>query len=235
LTRTIAPVLLLVSATAWAQTSAPAQTTAPPQTTAPADSARFAPEIRKFEDADRASPPRPGGVVFTGSSSIRLWKTLAEDFPGLRTVNRGFGGSEVEDAIRNVDRIVIVQRPDQVVFYSGDNDINAGKSPAQVAADYKRFVDAVHAQLPRTRIVIVSIKPSLARWALADKMKETNRLVQELVARDPQRLAYVDVFTPMLGADGTPRPELYVADGLHMTPAGYQIWKAAIAPVLARR
>jgi lysophospholipase L1-like esterase len=215
------PVLLLVSAAASAQTAAPAT------------SLRFAPEIGKFEEADRASPPRPGGVVFTGSSSIRLWTTMAEDFPGVRTVNRGFGGSEVEDAIRNVDRLVIVQRPDQVVFYSGDNDINAGKSPAQVAADYKRFVDAVHEKLPRTRIVIVSIKPSLARWALAGKMQETNRLVQELVARDPQRLAYVDVFTPMLGPDGKPRPDLYVGDGLHMTPAGYEIWKTAIAPVLA--
>jgi lysophospholipase L1-like esterase len=223
LTRTIVPLLLLVSATASGQTAAPAEAT------------RFAPEIRKFEEADRANPPRPGGVVFTGSSSIRVWTTLADDFPGLRTVNRGFGGSEVEDAIRNVDRLVIVQRPDQVVFYSGDNDINAGKSPAQVAADYQRFVDAVHAKLPRTRIVIVSIKPSLARWALADKMKEANTLLQQLVAKDPQRLAYVDVFSRMLGPDGKPRPELYVDDGLHMTPAGYEIWKAAIAPVLARR
>ncbi len=223
LNRLVLPVVLLVSAAASAQTAAPAE------------SARFAPEIKKFEEADRANPPQPGGVVFTGSSSIRLWTTMAEDFPGVRTVNRGFGGSEVEDAIRNVDRLVFAQRPEQVVFYSGDNDLNAGKSPARVAADYQRFVDAVHEKLPRTRIVIVSIKPSLARWALADKMKETNRLVEQLVARDPQRLAYVDVFTPMLGPDGKPRPELYVADGLHMTPAGYEIWTAAIAPVLERR
>ena len=202
------------------------------QTAAPVSPARFEGEIRKFEEADRAAAPKPGGIVFTGSSSIRLWTTLAADFPGFRTVNRGFGGSQIEDAIANVARLVIVHKPAQVVFYSGDNDVAAGKSPSTVAADYKRFVDAIHAQLPGTRVVIIAIKPSPARWALVDRIKETNTLVREIVARDSRRLAFVDVFTPMLGADGKPRPELYVADGLHMTRAGYAIWKAAVAPVL---
>ena len=204
------------------------------QTAAPVDPNRFEPEIRKFEEADRAHAPSTGGVVFTGSSSIRLWTTLAEDFPGVRTVNRGFGGSEIDEAVRYVDRLVVPYKPVQVVFYSGDNDLNGGKSPATVAADYQRFVDAVLAKLPSTRIVILSIKPSLARWALVDKMRETNTRVQQMVARDPAHLTFVDVFTPMLGADGKPRPELYVSDGLHMTPAGYAIWRTALAPVLKR-
>jgi lysophospholipase L1-like esterase len=204
------------------------------QTAAPVDPDKFEPDIRKFDDADRAAVPPAGGIVFTGSSSIRLWTSIAQDFPGVATINRGFGGSEISDAIRYVDRIVIRYRPSQVVFYSGDNDLNGGKSPAQVAAGYKTFVDAIHAKLPRTRIVIISIKPSLARWALVDKMRDTNRRVQELVGKDSTRLAFVDVFTPMLGADGRPRPELYVDDGLHMTPAGYEIWKNALAPVLTQ-
>jgi lysophospholipase L1-like esterase len=193
---------------------------------------RFEAEITKFDDADRATPPPTGAIVFTGSSSIRLWTTMAEDFPGVRTLNRGFGGSVIEDAIRYLDRVVVRYQPSQVVFYSGDNDLNGGKSPAEVAADYKRFAAAIHARVPAARVVIISIKPSLARWALVDKMRETNRLVTEMVAADPGRLAFVDVFTPMLGADGKPRPELYVEDGLHMTPAGYAIWRAALAPVL---
>jgi lysophospholipase L1-like esterase len=202
------------------------------QVAAPVDAARFESELKKFDEADRAAPPRPGGIVFTGSSSIRLWSSLAADFPGMATLNRGFGGSEVDDAVRNVDRVVIRYQPAQVVFYSGDNDLNGGKSPAAVAADYRRFVAAVHAKLPATRIVIVSIKPSLARWAIVDKMRETNRLVERMVAGDRKRLAFVDVFTPMLRADGKPRPELFVADGLHMTPAGYAIWKRALTPAL---
>ncbi len=218
------PILLLfgllnVCAAASAQTAAPAP-------------AGFEQEIRKFEEADRGASRQPGGVVFTGSSSIRLWDTLAADFPGARTLNRGFGGSQIADAIEHVDRLVVVHKPAQVVFYSGDNDLNAGKSPAAVAADYRRFVDAVHAKLPDTRVVIISIKPSPARWALVDKVRATNKLVEEMVGRDRRRLGFVDVFTPMLGADGKPRPELYVSDRLHMTPAGYAIWKAALTPVL---
>ena len=156
--------------------------TASAQTPAAVNPARFDAEIAKFDDADRATPPKPGAVVFTGSSSIRLWTTMAEDFPGVRTINRGFGGSEIADAIHYVDRVVLRYQPSQVVFYSGDNDLNGGKSPAEVAGDYRRFVEAVHSALPKTRVVIIGIKPSLARWALADKMRDTNRRVQELVA-----------------------------------------------------
>ena len=214
------------------QPSPQASTQIAAQTTAPANPNRFEPEIKKFEDADRATAPATGGIVFTGSSSIRLWTSIGEDFPGVAALNRGFGGSEISDAIKYVDRVVLRYQPSQVVFYSGDNDLNGGKTPARVAADYKAFVDAVHAKLPQTRIVIISIKPSLARWALVDKTRDTNRLVQEMVAKDPKRLAYVDVFTPMLGSDGRPRPELFVSDGLHMTRAGYAIWKEALAPVL---
>ena len=214
------------------QPSSQASTPAAAQTTVPADPNRFEPEIKKFDDADRAAAPAPGGVVFTGSSSIRLWTSIGEDFPGVAALNRGFGGSEISDAIKYVDRVVLRYQPSQVVFYSGDNDLNGGKTPARVAADYKAFVNAIHAKLPQTRIVIMSIKPSLARWALVDKMRDTNRLVQEMVAKDPKRLAYVDVFTPMIGSDGRPRPELFVSDGLHMTRAGYAIWKEALAPVL---
>ena len=206
--------------------------TASAQTPAAVNPARFDAEIAKFDDADRTTPPKPGAVVFTGSSSIRLWTTMAEDFPGVRTINRGFGGSEIADAIHYVDRVVLRYQPSQVVFYSGDNDLNGGKSPAEVAGDYRRFVAAVHSALPKTRVVIIGIKPSLARWALADKMRDTNRRVQEFVASDPARLAYVDVFASMLGPDGKPRPELYVSDGLHMTRAGYTIWKNALAPAL---
>ena len=188
---------------------------------------RFEAELKKFDETDRTTPPPTDAVVFTGSSSIRLWKSLAEDFPQWQTLNRGFGGSEIDDAIRNVNRLVIRYRPRTVVFYSGDNDINSGKSPARVAADMKQFVGEVHRALPRTRIVIISIKPSLARWKLAPQMQEANALIKTMAEKDPL-VTYVDVFTPMLGPDGKPRPELYVEDGLHMTPAGYAIWKREV-------
>ena len=190
---------------------------------------QFEPEIRRFEEADREQKPAAGGVLFVGSSSIRLWKSLAEDFPSVRVVNRGFGGSHLEDSVDFAERIVFRHRPRLIVLYAGDNDLESGKSPAVVLEDFKRFVAVVHGKLPRTRIAFISIKPSPARWHLADKAREANRLVKEFTATD-RRLDYIDVFTPMLGPDGQPRGELFVGDRLHMNEAGYALWRSVVAP-----
>ena len=204
-----------------------------PVNVAPVASApsQWEPEFAQFDAQDRATPPRPGGVVFVGSSSIRMWTTLDHDFPGVPALNRGFGGSEAGDVAQFAERIVVPYRPRVVVFYAGDNDLAAGKTPAQVLSAFQSFVATMHRDLPRTRIVFVSIKPSLARWSIVDKMRAANQLVRDLVRTD-DRLAYVDVFTPMLDASGQPRRELYQADGLHMTPAGYAIWRELIGPVI---
>lgn len=192
----------------------------------------FEPEIAAFEAADRAHAPPTGGVVFVGSSSIRLWTTLAADFPGTEVINRGFGGSELSDAVRYARRIVLPYRPRLVVVYAGDNDLAAGKSPQQVLRDYRAFVHLVRRRLPRTRIAFIAIKPSPARWALAPQIRTANRLVRQYSSGD-RRLRYVDIYTPMLDAGGAPRRELYLEDGLHMNAAGYAIWRDRVAPVLA--
>ncbi|HEX6622180.1 MAG TPA: GDSL-type esterase/lipase family protein, partial [Pyrinomonadaceae bacterium] len=136
---------------------------------------RFEPEIKRFEEADKQQPPAEGAVLFIGSSSIRLWKSLAEDFPSVKVVNRGFGGSHIEDSVDFADRIIFRHKPRLIVMYAGDNDIESGKSPAVVLADFEKFVAAVHRKLPRTRIAFISIKPSPARWHLVDKAREANR------------------------------------------------------------
>jgi lysophospholipase L1-like esterase len=188
-------------------------------------------EIRAFEASDRASAPSPGGIVFFGSSSIRLWRSLASDFPGLPVVNRGFGGSTLPEATHYLPRIVLPHRPRTIVLYEGDNDLTFGWAPQQVAADYARFVRVVRDALPGTRIVFISVKPSPSRWQLVDQQRELNRLVRQMAARDTLQ-TFVDVFTPMLGANGRPRPELFLADSLHMTPAGYVVWREQLAPHL---
>ena len=188
-------------------------------------------EIRAFEAADRAAPPAPGGIVFFGSSSIRLWRSLATDFPGLALVNRGFGGSTMPEATHYLPRVVLSHRPRTIVLYEGDNDLTFGWGPQRVAAEYVRFVQAVRDSLPGTRIVFMSVKPSPSRWHLADQQRAVNRIVREIAARDTLQ-TFVDVFTPMLGANGRPRPELFLADSLHMTPAGYAVWRERLAPHL---
>ncbi len=191
--------------------------------------ARWESDIAKFEAADKKRLPTPGGVLFIGSSSIRMWKTLAEDFPGTPVMNRGFGGSEVSDSLHFADRIVLPYKPRAILIYAGDNDIGHGKSAETVLADFQRFVAKVHAKLPETRIGFIAIKPSLKRWNLAGEMKRANALVEAYCAKD-KRLAYHDIWTPMLGKDGKPRPELFLKDGLHMTREGYQVWTKVIRP-----
>jgi lysophospholipase L1-like esterase len=194
----------------------------------------FANEIAAFEAADRRDPPAPNGVLFVGSSSIRLWPSLANDFPGVRVVQRGFGGSEISDVVHYAPRIVLPYRPRLIVLYAGDNDLNAGESPESVLRDYQSFVELVRRSLPETRIAFVSIKPSGSRWALVEKMRMANELIRAYTARDP-RLSYVDVFTPMLGGDGKPREELFVADRLHLSEQGYALWREILKPVVNGR
>ena len=188
-------------------------------------------DIASFETADRSNPPRAGGVVFVGSSSIRMWETLASDFPGLEVLNRGFGGSELSDVVRFADRIVVPYNPRVVVLYAGDNDLAAGKNPAQVFAEFQSFVAIIHRELPNTLVAFVAIKPSIARVNIIDKMRGANQLIRDYVRTD-NKLVYVDVFTPMLDASGQPRSELFLEDGLHMNAKGYAIWRDLVTPVL---
>jgi lysophospholipase L1-like esterase len=203
--------------------------------TAGADSAldptRFEAEIRAFEAADRAKPPPLAGVVFIGSSSIRNWTNVAADFPGVPALNRGFGGSTLADVVYYADRILLPYRPRLVVLYAGDNDLAEGRTPERVVADYQAFVARLRSAWPAARLVFVSIKPSPARRSFIPQMRETNQRIRAIIARDSLQ-AYVDVFTPMLDPAGQPRPELFVADSLHMTRAGYMLWRARLAPVV---
>lgn len=187
-------------------------------------------EIRRFEEADSLHPPPRGAVLFVGSSSIRFWDSAERDFPGVTIVRRGFGGSEMADVLHFAGRIVLPYAPRTIVLYAGDNDLAAGRTPRQVFDDYRRFVQLVGARLPGTRVVFVAVKPSLARWKLAGRMRRANALVRGYAARDPRRLAYVDVFTPMLDARGRPRAELFREDGLHMNARGYALWTELLTP-----
>lgn len=142
--------------------------------------AAFAPwerEIKAFEASDKTQPPPQGALLFVGSSSIRLWKTLSEDFPSDPVINRGFGGSHLIDSTHFADRIILPCKPKTIVLYAGDNDLAAKKTPRQVLADFQAFAQKIQAQLPGTRIAFVSIKPSAARWHLVEQIQEANRLI----------------------------------------------------------
>ena len=210
-----------------------ATATAPAPATRPAGPDRWEERIAEFEAQDRAAPPPAGAVLFVGSSSIVGWK-LGESFPGLPTINRGFGGSQVSDSLHFIDRIVLPYRPRTIVFYAGENDVWAGESPQDVARDFETFARRVRAALPQTKLVYIGLKPSPSRWKMIDRFRETNRLIRAFV--ESQRdMTFVDVELSMLDERGQPRAELFLKDMLHMNQAGYKIWTDLVRPHLAEQ
>lgn len=192
----------------------------------------WAKEMTAFAAADERAPYPKGQIVFVGSSSIRLWD-LPKSFPEINPppLNRGFGGSQISDSIANFDLLVGKHQPRVVVMYAGDNDIAAGKDAQRVADDYEAFRNLLKDALPETRLVYIAIKPSIARWKLAGEMKQANKAIERICAADEQ-LTFIDIWGPMLGEDGAPHAELFVADGLHMNEQGYALWAEKVKPSL---
>ena len=191
---------------------------------------RWESNIVAFEKRDKESPPPKNAILFVGSSSIRGWK-LDKYFPDLKTINRGFGGSQMSDSLHYADRIVIPHQPKIVVVYAGDNDIAAGESAEQVRDDYVAFVKKVRSKLPETRVLFVAIKPSIKRWKLVTEMRRANKMVREIAAKDPLQ-DYIDIDSPMIGGDGKPKPELFAKDGLHLSHEGYLMWSKLTQQVI---
>lgn len=188
-------------------------------------------DMARFAAEDARDPPPAHPIVFTGSSSVRMWRTLAEDFPRRPALNRGFGGSQLRDVTWYADEVAIRYQPRQIVLYSGDNDIDAGRTPQQVLADFRAFVARIRRDLPDVPIAYIAIKPSPARIDQLPAQREANTLVRSEAAR-LAGVDYIDVATPMLGPDGRPRRDLFGDDNLHMNARGYALWRGIVAPYL---
>ncbi|WP_254775325.1 SGNH/GDSL hydrolase family protein [Pseudoxanthomonas sp. GM95] len=187
-----------------------------------------------FAAQDAAHAPPHHAVLFIGSSSIRKWTSLTQDFAGTAVINRGFGGSEVRDSTYYADRIVVPYQPREVVFYAGDNDLNSGRSAEQVVDDTFAFITRIRRDLPGVPVVYISIKPSPSRAELLPKIRQVNAQVAQRAAQ-LKDVHYVDVFTPMLTRDGKLRPELFEADMLHMKPEGYALWTKLLTPYVTAK
>lgn len=192
----------------------------------------FENEIKAFEEQDQSTPPPKDAILFTGSSSIKLWQSLKTDFPDKVVLNRGFGGSKLPDVIHFADRAIIPYKPKQVVIYVGENDVASGNVTAQEVHD--RFVTLftkIRKALPKTPIVFISMKPSPSRRKFLPVTTEANALIKKYIA-EQSRAQYLDIYTPMLDASGQIRGELFRADSLHMSPKGYEIWTEKLKPLL---
>lgn len=197
------------------------------------DFTRWEKEISVMEESDKTDAQPKGAALFIGSSTIRMWKTLAQDFPQTPVINRGFGGSEIVDSTHFAERLIFPHAPKQIFIRAGGNDLHAGKTPEQVFAEFKDFVAKVHARLPETEIVFISLSPSVARWPEAAREGALNRMVAEFVQGKP-RVKFLNVADLSLDASGQPRPELFISDKLHFNAEGYKLLVERVRPAVQR-
>jgi lysophospholipase L1-like esterase len=187
-------------------------------------------EIDAFDKLNGANPLQEG-ILFTGSSSIRMWKDPAKDFNNPKILNRGFGGSQIIDLIENFDQVILKYHPQKIVIYSGDNDIQEGKSAEIVFGDFCTLYGMIKAKLPNARVYYIAIKPSLSRWAKVIEIQKANTMINEYL-NAKSNAAFADIFSPMIDLNGKPSEKWFMEDGLHMTDEGYQLWTKILAPYI---
>ena len=190
------------------------------------DPKRFEEEVSRFFDSSETYD-----VVFTGSSSMRLWETLSEDFPDTKLINTGFGGSQMQDLEFYVHDLVISYRPSKVFIYEGDNDISEGKTSRMILIKTRAVVDSLEKHIPGVKIHFISPKPSPSRWHLKARYESLNRQLKEFCEKS-ENIEFIDVWTPMLNEDAEPFPDIFIEDELHMNDKGYRIWMDTIRPYL---
>ncbi len=192
----------------------------------------FTEEVQELgKRLDSVYDPSSEAIVFTGSSSVRLWKTLEETFPEQQILNTGFGGSQSEDLLYFLDDLVLRFSPAQVFIYEGDNDLANGKSPRKVIETQVEIINRIRSDFPDISIVLIGVKPSISRWKLRGKYRRLNRRLAKL-ARSYEKLAFADVWTPMLHMGKKLDPSLFIEDGLHMNAKGYAIWTNVLGPLV---
>lgn len=185
----------------------------------------FEPEIRAFERLDSIEKPAKGQILLYGSSSMRLWTTYKKDLAGYNVVNRGFGGSEMSDAVYYFDRVVLPLAPSWILLYEGDNDLwNSKKSPQQVFDDYKTLMKMVRQKLPGTKLLIYTLRPSLARESMMPEQRELNALFKKYCKKHRERAYFMDMYDLLLTPEGKPNGDYLVEDRLHLNAKGYAVW-----------
>ena len=190
---------------------------------------RFADEIKKIKkikfnmDKER--------IVFTGSSSIRMWIDISAYYPEHQIINTGFGGSEMSDLLYHLEHTVLKFAPAKVFIYEGDNDIDAGRPIPLIMEQTEKVVEAIESKFPDCQIILISVKPSLARWHLRSSYEKLNQELEVFASKNANR-KYVNVWEVMLNNRGVVNPSLFIKDGLHMNKAGYDIWGRVIRPIV---
>jgi lysophospholipase L1-like esterase len=194
-----------------------------------ADPTRFAAEIAGILARDAAQPPPTDCVLLVGSSTFTIWQDAPKALAPLPIVNHGFGGSTIPEVLHYMDEMVLRWQPKTLVFYCGDNDLASGRTVAEVVADFRQFMTRLRARHPQTRVIYLAIKPSPSRWQLYPTAQQANAAIAKEAAGGAE---FLDLGPLLFGAAGTPRPELYLEDRLHLNATGYALWTPALRRAL---
>lgn len=194
---------------------------------------RFQNEIDNFIKEDKENGFVKNGIMMTGSSSIRMWNSMEEDFSELPVLNRGFGGATIPEVLHFAGKYIFQHEPQIIVFYCGENDISEGASPETVFASFKTFVKIIETRLPETKLVYISMKPSIARWNLWSEYQAGEKLIKDFVDKSP-KIEYMDASISMLEKNGEVKKDIFIEDGLHMNAKGYKGWTKQLKPILER-
>ncbi len=194
---------------------------------------RFQHEIDNFQKQDLFSKFPKNGILMTGSSSIRMWSSMQEDFSEFPVLNRGFGGATIPEVLHFAGQYIFQHEPQIIVFYCGENDISEGATPETVFASFKTFVKIIETRLPETKMIYISMKPSIARWNLWSEYQAGEKLIKDLIDKNP-KIEYMDASISMLEKNGEVKKDIFIEDGLHMNAKGYQGWTNQLKPIIER-
>ncbi|MEO8481217.1 MAG: GDSL-type esterase/lipase family protein [Acidobacteriota bacterium] len=212
---------------------ATAEGRAPAQTPAAQAGSQFEPNVRLYEEADRQEPPPKHAILLAGDSQFFRWKTLHADLPDFTVVNRGIDSFQISDLIYFADRLVLPYQPRMIVLHVGGNDVNNGKTPERILADFKTFVAIVRKAMPTVPIAYSSITPGPGRWNQAEQRRRTNQTLKGYIATQ-EHLLFIDLWDAMLTKDGQPREDLWVEDRIHPNHEGYLIRVKIMRPLLGK-
>jgi len=187
------------------------------------DVSRFEDEVKQIALRDFQRNDQKTFILFTGSSSVRLWSNLQTGFPEVQILNTGFGGSTMEELLHYSDQLIFKYQPEKIFIYEGDNDIVLGHTTERIMKATETLLAKIQCQLPNTKVFIIAAKPSVARWEHHAAYIDLNHSYMKL-AKLQRKVKYIDIWNPMLGDDGKPMPDIFIEDNLHMNSKGYSIW-----------
>ncbi len=188
-------------------------------------------EVKQLEEKQIYATSVPY-TIFYGSSSIRLWDTLEEDFKECNAINLGFGGSTLAACVWFFNKIFNPYNPERIVIYAGDNDIGDGRKPEEVYIYFKELTTLILKKYGNIPCYFISLKPSFTRWGLIENFKYTNSLIKNDIIKNNNDWHFINIFDDMIDANGYPIKLYFDNDGLHLSPNGYLLWKNLIQNAL---